>query len=119
MDYKTTKILTKIKEKCEIVLLGPESEAETSGAILTLAIPGIRAETFLHYLESKGLYIGSGSACHSQGHTESATLKAIKLEKSLRNSVIRLSISEAVNDKVAGRIASTMAEAISFFKENN
>ena len=112
-------LLTKIKEKCEIVLLGPESEAETSGAILTLAIPGIRAETFLHYLESKGLYIGSGSACHGHGHTESATLKAIKLEKSLRNSVIRLSISEAVNDKIVGRIASTMAEAISFFKENN
>ena len=92
---------------------------ETSGAILTLAIPNIRAETFLHYLESKGIYVGSGSACHSHGHTESATLKAIKLEKSLHNSVIRLSISEALSDKLVERIASTMAEAISFFKETN
>jgi cysteine desulfurase len=112
-------LLTKIKEKCEVILLGPEAEAETSGAILTLAIPGIRAETFLHYLESKNIYIGSGSACHAHGHTESATLKAIKLKKDLHNSVIRLSISEAICKEEIERVASAIAEASSYFKKNN
>ena len=76
-----------------LVVLGPETEKEQLGAVLAVAIPGIRAETFLHILESHGVLVGSGSACNTQGHSESAVLAAVGLDKELRNSVLRISFS--------------------------
>lgn len=76
----------------DLVVLGPEEESEQLGAVLSIAIPGIRAETFLHRLEAQGVLVGSGSACHAHGHTESAVLQAIQLAPELRNSVLRISL---------------------------
>jgi cysteine desulfurase len=76
----------------ELVVLGPEDDSEILGAVLALAIPGIRAETFLHQLEALGVFVGSGSACNAHGHTESSILSAIGLRENLRNSVLRISL---------------------------
>ncbi|MDA0667562.1 MAG: aminotransferase class V-fold PLP-dependent enzyme [Planctomycetota bacterium] len=86
-------LVTMLKEIVpDLVTLGPEDESEQLGAVLSIAIPGIRAEPFLHRLESEGVLVGSGSACHAHGHTESAVLMAIQLPANLRNSVLRLSL---------------------------
>jgi len=79
-------------------VLGPDQADQQLGAVLSVALPGIRAETFLHLLESNGVYVGSGSACHAHGHSESAVLSAINLEPELRNSVLRISFSGYEND---------------------
>ena len=76
----------------DLVVLGPEDASDQLGAVLSLAIPGIRAETFLHMLEAEGVLVGSGSACHAHGHTESPVLTAIQLDPSLGNSVLRISL---------------------------
>jgi len=76
----------------ELVVLGPQAEADCLGAVLSIALPGQRAEPFLHRLEQQGVYVGSGSACHSHGSTESPVLTAIGLPAELRNSVLRLSL---------------------------
>jgi cysteine desulfurase len=76
-----------------LTVLGPPDSAEQLGAVLAIAIPGIRAETFLHILESNGVYVGSGSACNTHGHSESAVLAAVGLAPELRNSVLRISLS--------------------------
>lgn len=86
-------LLTGLREVFpELVVLGPEDDSEILGAVLALAIPGIRAETFLHQLEAQGVFVGSGSACNAHGHTESAILSAIGLREDLRNSVLRISL---------------------------
>jgi len=87
-------LLTGLREYFpDLTVLGPEQTAEQLGAVLAIALPGIRAETFLHILESNGVYVGSGSACNTHGHSESAVLAAINLAPDLRNSVLRISFS--------------------------
>ncbi len=96
-------------------VLGPEKEEECLGAILALAIPNIRAETFLHMLESKGVFVGSGSACHAHGHKESAVLQAIHLDPSLRNCVLRVSFAGTETEACLRRAATAFAEVAKNF----
>jgi cysteine desulfurase len=79
-------------EAPDCVVVGPQEEADCLGSILSVAFPGMVAETLLHMLEAEGIACGSGSACSSHGHTESAILQAIDLPQELRNSVLRFSL---------------------------
>lgn len=88
----------------DLQVLGPEEEASQLGAVLALALPGIVAEPFLHRLEAQGVLVGSGSACHAHGATESAVLQAIDLAPELRNSVLRLSFSGLESDAELDRV---------------
>ena len=59
--------------------------------ILNISVPGYRSETLLHFLESKKIYVSSGSAC-AKGQT-SYVLQALGLNKSSADSALRLSFS--------------------------
>lgn len=59
--------------------------------ILNFSVPGVRAETMLHYLSDRGIYLSSGSAC-SRGH-ESHVLSAMGLSRERIDSALRLSFS--------------------------
>ncbi len=59
--------------------------------ILNLSAGGVRAETMLHFLSEKGIYVSSGSAC-SKGR-ESYVLRAMGLPKDRIGSALRLSFS--------------------------
>ena len=111
------KLIKAITEQCDIQLLGPQDETLTSGSIISFVMPGMRAEPFLHQLETHGIYIGSGSACNAHGHSESATLAAIGLKEEMRNSVLRISFSDSLSDALALRIATAMALTAAFFKD--
>ncbi len=76
----------------DLVVAGGDQERDILGSILSVAIPGTRAESLLHHLEDLGIYCGSGSACSAHGHSESAILQAIDFPQELRNSVLRFSL---------------------------
>lgn len=57
--------------------------------ILNFSVPGVRAETLLHFLSERGVYVSSGSAC-SRGR-ESHVLRAMGLPKERIGSALRLS----------------------------
>lgn len=57
--------------------------------ILNISIPGYRSETMLHFLESKGIFVSSGSAC-AKGST-SYVLKEIGANEKLQDSMLRIS----------------------------
>ena len=59
--------------------------------IINFSVEGIKSETMLHYLEERGIYISSGSAC-AKGK-KSHVLKAMGLSDSLINSALRVSFS--------------------------
>ncbi|XOQ43212.1 MAG: cysteine desulfurase [Clostridium sp.] len=59
--------------------------------ILNFSVPGVRAETMLHFLSDRGIYLSSGSAC-SRGH-ESHVLSAMGLSRERIASALRLSFS--------------------------
>ena len=60
--------------------------------ILNISVMGYRSETLLHFLESKGIYVSSGSAC-AKGE-QSHVLKEIGLDKKRSDSALRLSFSK-------------------------
>lgn len=59
--------------------------------ILNFSAVGIRAETMLHFLSDRGIYVSSGSAC-AKGR-ESHVLSAMDLSKERIGSALRLSFS--------------------------
>lgn len=61
--------------------------------ILNFSVKNIKSETMLHYLESKDIYVSSGSAC-SKG-AASHTLGAMGLDKSRTDTAVRVSFSTA------------------------
>lgn len=61
--------------------------------ILNLRFDDVKGEVLLHALESKGIYISTGSACSSNKPAPSSTLKAIGLNNNQIASSVRISFS--------------------------
>lgn len=68
------------------------SPKNSSDYILSISVLGIRSETMLHFLEEKGVFISSGSAC-AKGKP-SHVLTALKYDKRRADSTIRISFSK-------------------------
>ncbi len=68
------------------------SSPDASPYIVNFAVEGIKSETMLHYLESRDIFVSSGSAC-SKG-TKSEVLKAFNVNEKLLDFSIRISFSD-------------------------
>lgn len=66
-------------------------EKHLSG-ILSISLRGIKSETALNCLSAEGIYISASSAC-SSGQAENSVLAAFGLDKSARESALRIGIS--------------------------
>jgi cysteine desulfurase len=62
--------------------------------ILSVTFVGKRGEVILHSLEAEGIYVSTGSACHSNKFGESHVLKAIGMPKDEIGATIRFSFGE-------------------------
>ncbi len=80
--------------------------------ILSVSIRGLRAETILNMLSSKGIYVSAGSACTSNNPHVSGTLKAIGLDKDLLESTIRISMSFETTKEELDYLIDTLAEQV-------
>lgn len=68
------------------------SAAENSSPyIINFSVLGIRSETMLHFLESKDIYVSSGSACSKGAH--STVLTAMGINSKIADSAVRVSLS--------------------------
>lgn len=81
--------LLKKLSKLEYVTVNSTAE-NTSPYITNFSVEGIRSEIMLHYLESKDIYVSSGSACSKGVH--SSVLTAMGVSDKLADSAIRVSI---------------------------
>ncbi len=84
-----TYLLEKLSSIEDININSPEN---STPYILNFSVRGIRSETMLHHLASKGVYVSSGSACSKGG--KSHVLSALGLEDSTADSAIRVSFSK-------------------------
>lgn len=80
-------------EKLEGTSINGPKGREGAPHIASVSFQGIRSEVLLHTLESKGIYVSSGSACASNKPGISETLKSIGIQKDLLDSTIRFSFS--------------------------
>lgn len=78
--------------------------------IMNISVPGYRSETLLHFLESRGIFVSSGSAC-SKGHI-SYVLKEVGLTPKLIDSALRLSFSRYNTQEDIELLCSALKDAV-------
>lgn len=81
--------------------------------IISFTAIGIRSETMLHFLSSKGIYVSSGSACSSHSNKVSRALTAFGLKKDDADSTLRVSIGAQNTTDEADEFMSVLKEGIS------
>lgn len=96
-----------LKAKDGVVLNSPEN---ASAYVLNLSILGFRSETMLHFLDSKGFCISSGSAC-SKGKA-SHVLTALGFDKKRADSALRISFSKYNTEDEAKAFVNAVCEGI-------
>ncbi len=77
--------------------------------IINISIPGYRSETLLHFLESKNIFVSSGSAC-SKGKG-SHVLNEMGLEPKIIDSALRISFSKNTTEEEIDALCDALTEA--------
>ncbi len=85
--------IQRIEEEIEDVTYIGDAFGENSPYILNVSFLGVKSEVLLHSLESKEIYVSSGSACTSTELSHSHVLKALGLDVETIDSAIRFSFS--------------------------
>lgn len=70
----------------------PSDARRTAPHILNLSVPGLRGEVLVHRLEQEGVYVSTGSACHSRRAHPSHVLLAMGRTEQEAISAVRLSL---------------------------
>lgn len=79
--------------------------------IVNMSVMGIRSETMLHFLEEKGIYVSSGSAC-SKGK-KSRVLGAFGIDDSRVDSALRISFSRYTKVQEIEEFTQAVAQGMS------
>lgn len=79
--------------KLENVRINSTKGRDSAPQIVNASFVGVRSEVLLHSLEDRNVYVSAGSACSTNKHVVSATLKGIGLKNEEIESAIRFSFS--------------------------
>ncbi len=85
--------------------------------ILNISVPFYRSETLLHFLESRNIFVSSGSAC-AKGET-SYVLAALGLDQKRGDSALRLSFSKTTAKEDIDLTLDALKEAVSRLRRSN
>ena len=108
--YKTlqSSLLNKLSEIPEVSVNSPEGSVPY---IINFSVKGIRSEIMLHFLESRGVYVSSGSAC-SKGK-KSHVLTALGIPDARIDSAVRVSFGAFSTPEDIDALAGGIKEALS------
>lgn len=85
-------MISELNKMEDVIVNGPLGN-EGAPHIISVSFMGIRSEVLLHSLEDKGIYVSSGSACATNGHSTSDTLKAMGIPTNQMDATLRFSFS--------------------------
>lgn len=88
------------------------SNSQEAPHIASISFVGVRAEVMLHALESKGIYVSSGSACSSNKKKESAVLTSMGLAEPRIESTLRFSFGEDNTEEEVDYAVSAIREML-------
>lgn len=80
--------------------------------IVNVSFPGLKGEVLVHTLEQYGIFVSTGSACHSRGGQASHVLEAMGVSPESREGAIRLSFSSFNTLEEVDFAADKLAEAV-------
>ena len=107
MEELRNLLLDGIKDEPGILLNSKEGALP---GIVNLSVPGIRSEIMLHFLESRGIYVSSGSAC-AQG-AKSHVLKAMGYPPERIDNALRISFGRENTPKDVEELLSAIKDAM-------
>ncbi len=84
--------------------------------ILNIAFPRVKAQVLMHHLETKNIFVSTGSACSSRRNVQSHVLTAMNLPKENIEGAIRLSFSGMNNEEQAYEFIDAIKEIIPIIK---
>jgi cysteine desulfurase len=93
MQSLKKQFITSLEAEFPWIRLNGPGEEEGAPHIFNISFPGLKGEVILHALEEHGIYVSTGSACHSNANSPSHVLQAIKLDKESLDGAIRFSLS--------------------------
>ena len=102
------KILSEIPKS----FINNEDFDNSADYILNISFTGARSEVILHFLESKDIYVSSGSACSSNKPGKSHVLTAMGLDNSRVDSSIRFSFCNDNTIEQADITANALKEVL-------
>lgn len=102
-------ILTKIPDT---KLNGPKGEERLVNNV-NISFKNVEGEAIGGYLENKGIFVSTGSACMSNTLSSSHVLKSIGLSDLEQNSSIRMSISKHTTEKEIDYVLKILPDVIS------
>ena len=105
----------KILEKSGFVTINSKEDALPY--ILNISVKGYRSETLLHFLESKNIFVSSGSAC-SKGKG-SYVLSEFGLAENEIDSALRISFSRYNTKEDADKLLDALTEAVNTLRRSN
>ena len=85
--------IKRLKEEIDHIHINSPSEENFSPYILNVSFDYVRGEVLLHYLENKGIYVSTASACSSKGVKGNRVLKAMGLNERQIEGAIRFCFS--------------------------
>ena len=82
-----------LNENIEDCVINGAGIEETSPYVLSLSLKNIYGEVLLHSLESKKIYVSTGSACNAKNKKYSHVIEALNIDVALMKGTIRISFS--------------------------
>lgn len=101
------------KIKIEIPQIKINSPNDSVPHIINITVLGFKSETMLHFLESKGVFVSSGSACSSHKKGVSYVLKAMGLKDNEADCALRISFSHLNTKEDIDMLVSSLKEGMS------
>jgi cysteine desulfurase len=87
-------------------------EGERAPHIINLTLPGIKSETMVHFLSSKGIAVSSGSACSSHNEHISQSLIGFGLDAREAACSIRISFCDTNTEAEADALCGALREGL-------
>ena len=85
------------------------STKDSSPYVVSIAVEGLKSEVMLHFLEQRGIYVSSGSAC-SKGK-KSSVISEFGVPDRLSDSVLRISFSAENTEAEVDELIAALIEA--------
>lgn len=93
------------------------SRVDFSPYILNVSFLGIKAEILLHALESRGIYVSTGSACSSNKPMPSPTLVAMGRTKEEINGAVRFSFDDTLTENDVNEAVAALCDEVAKIRQ--
>lgn len=110
LDRLRNYFLDKINDEFPAVKIN--SPGNGAPHIASISFKGIKGEVLLHALSGKGIFVSTGSACHSNTDSKNNVLEAIGLPREYTEGTLRISFAHSNTEEEIDYTVRTMKELL-------